>query len=279
MTIQVRRMTRDDVALGMRLKDAAGWNQTEADWHRVLDLDPDGCFVAEWDGRPVGTTAAAVFGPVAWIAMVLVDPAARRQGVGTALMHRVLAYVDGVGVRTVRLQATPMGQPLYEKLGFVREYELSRYVGTLPSGDPVERVEAARREDFDAIALLDQLATGTDRRKLLARLREEEPGAWRVARRAGQIVGFGSIRRRARAIQLGPLVGPTDIGPLLLADACSRHGGASVFVDVPVDNAAATAGVGRLGLTVERPLLRMSRGPLIEDNKHLLWACFGPEKG
>src|SRR5439155_20889733 len=122
--IRVRRMTAPDVSLGMRLKEQAGWNQTEADWRRCLDLEPDGCFVAEFDAVAVGTTTTCIFGTVAWIAMVLVDSAMRGRGVGKALMNRALEYLDASGVRSVRLDATPLGQPLYEKLGFVEQFQL-----------------------------------------------------------------------------------------------------------------------------------------------------------
>ena len=58
-------MTIADVPQGMRLKELAGWNQTEADLHRFLQLQPDGCFVAEVDGQVVGTVTAVIFGNVA----------------------------------------------------------------------------------------------------------------------------------------------------------------------------------------------------------------------
>ena len=45
--IHIRTMTAEDVPLGMRLRGQARFNQTEADWRRFLDLEPDGCFVAE----------------------------------------------------------------------------------------------------------------------------------------------------------------------------------------------------------------------------------------
>jgi hypothetical protein len=54
--IRLRPLTAADLPLGLRLCGAAGWNQTEADWRRFLDLQPDGCFVAELDGTAVGTT-------------------------------------------------------------------------------------------------------------------------------------------------------------------------------------------------------------------------------
>src|SRR5439155_11821304 len=61
LMIHIRLMTQTDLPLGMRLKTANGWNQTEADWRRYLDLQPDGCFVAMLDGTPVGTLTSCIF--------------------------------------------------------------------------------------------------------------------------------------------------------------------------------------------------------------------------
>src|SRR5215216_5423634 len=106
--IRVRAMTGDDVAFGLGLRRQAGWNQTVADWQRCLHLEPEGCFVAVLDDAPAGTATTCLFGPVGWVAMVLVDPAFRRRGVGLALMEHALGYLDGRGARTVRLDATPL---------------------------------------------------------------------------------------------------------------------------------------------------------------------------
>ena len=124
--LHIRTMTNDDVPLGMHLRDQAGFNQTEADWRRFLDLEPDGCFVAELDGEPVGTVTNCVFDRVGWIAMLLVDRGVRGRGIGTRLTEHALAYLDARGVFSVRLDATPRGRPVYEKLGFAAEYELAR---------------------------------------------------------------------------------------------------------------------------------------------------------
>src|SRR5262245_8306309 len=78
--IHLRPMTAADIPFGLHLSGQAGWNQTAADWQRCLDLQADGCFVAEWDGLAVGATTTCIFDRVAWVAMVLVDQRYRRRG-------------------------------------------------------------------------------------------------------------------------------------------------------------------------------------------------------
>jgi GNAT superfamily N-acetyltransferase len=94
-------------------------------------MQPDGCFVAELDGTSAGTTTTCVFNGVAWVAMVLVDKSLRGKGIGTGLLKHALDHLKKRNVRTVRLDATPAGRPIYEKLGFVPEYELARYEGVV----------------------------------------------------------------------------------------------------------------------------------------------------
>ena len=70
MGIAIQEMTPQDIPFGLRLCRCAGWNQTAAGWRRFLALSPEGCFVAQWNGRDAGTVVATVFGgKVGWIAM------------------------------------------------------------------------------------------------------------------------------------------------------------------------------------------------------------------
>ncbi|HEV3256349.1 MAG TPA: GNAT family N-acetyltransferase [Gemmataceae bacterium] len=277
--LRIRLMTVADLPLGMRLKDQAGWNQTEADWRRLLDLEPDGCFVAELDGLPVGTTATCVFGSVAWVAMVLVDGAVRGRGIGRALMSHALAFLDSRGVRCTRLDATPLGRPIYQKLGFVGQYELARYEGVLPQSDPVAGVEPVRPDQFSRLLQLDREITGTDRGKLLHRLYEERPGDMVVVQGGGDVAGYLTARAGSRAFHIGPCLARAGAGPPLFAAACHRYAGRPVVMDIPQSNAAAVVRAGAMGLTIQRPLWRMCRGEWVHEHIQDLWASSGPEKG
>ena len=126
----------------MRLKEAAGWNQTEADWRRLVKLEPDGCFAAIENDQLVGTTTTTTYeDDLAWIGMVLVDPQHRRRGIATRLIETALAYLDGK-VAVVKLDATAEGEPVYEKFGFKTESLVERWRGTVKTRS-FERQDAA----------------------------------------------------------------------------------------------------------------------------------------
>jgi predicted N-acetyltransferase YhbS len=277
--IHLRPMTAADLPLGLHLSRQAGWNQIEADWRRTLDLQPDGCFVAERQGTPVGTTTTCIFGAVAWVAMVLVEQAQRRRGIGAALMRHALEFLDRRGVTTVRLDATPLGQPLYERLGFVQQFRLARYEGTLRPAPAVAGLAIAPPQHWEALATLDETVTCANRRRLLHRLFAERAQSVRCVRHAERVAGFLVTRLGARATYLGPCIASAEAGPSLFRDAWHRYSGQHVLLDIPEANDAATRLAAAQGLTVQRHLTRMCRGHPVCERVQWLWASSGPEKG
>lgn len=278
---QIRAMTIDDIPLGMRLRQQAGWNQTEDDWRRFLTLQPDGCFVAERDGTPVATTTTCLFDDIGWIAMVLVEQTARHRGIATRLVEHAIEFLSSSGARTIRLDATPLGRPVYERLGFSPEYELVRLQGTARSVKPVSpQIAACDRSWLDRAAALDQQATGTARMDMLRMLLVEWPEAAFVAARQDELSGYVFCRRGSNATLIGPAAARDRVsGEALLDGALDRCAGQPVFVDIPCENRPAMDWAAERGLAVQRPFTRMFRGKPIPDNIQCLWASSGPEKG
>jgi predicted N-acetyltransferase YhbS len=277
--MHIRLMSSGDLGAGLGLSRQAGWNQTEADWSRVLFLQPDGCFVAERNGAPVGTVATCIFGTVAWIAMVLVEETLRGQGIGKALMTHALEFLDRRDIRTVRLDATPLGLPLYEKLGFASEYRLDRYMGRLAGIETPSIALPMSPDPIDGMLALDRAVTGTERGKLLRRLAAERPESLRVVRRGDDVDGFLMARFGSRALHIGPCIAQPEVGVSLLVEAWRTYAGRDVFIDVPSDHAEAQASARAAGLTIQRHLTRMRRGDRLTEQLANLWATFGPEKG
>src|SRR6266436_1070468 len=150
----LRTMTIDDISAGLRLCRASGWNQLESDWRVFLNWNPSACRVAERDGNVVGTIAALRYGDsFTWLSMVLVEPSERGAGIGTRLLQEELTLLQD---DCVRLDATPLGRPLYARNGFVDEYPLSRMAATVHAEDFAAGPTSARpmrEEDLEPVLL------------------------------------------------------------------------------------------------------------------------------
>jgi len=179
--VKLEPLRPNDLDAALALSTAEAWNQCAADWRRLLTLEPAGCFAAREGSRLVGTVTTLTYGrALAWIGMMVVDPGFRRRGIGVALMRMALDHLRGVGVTSVKLDATPAGRPLYESLGFAPETEIERWQGAARSATSADP-RPANRSSPDALLALDQAAYGLDRSRLLERLVAEGVGEPLVA--------------------------------------------------------------------------------------------------
>ena len=123
MSLSIRTMHSEDIDRALELCRAAGWNQVRADWEYFVANAT--CIVAT-DGERVAGTCTVLFpcGPLAWIAMLLVDPSVRRQSIASRLFTCTL---DTITAPTTGLDATPEGRPLYERFGFSPSHEIVRW--------------------------------------------------------------------------------------------------------------------------------------------------------
>lgn len=245
--LRVRCLTMADLDSAMMLKDLVGWNQTPDDIRRLIEYEPDGCFIAELDGVPVGTVSTTSYGTaLAWIGMMLVHPDYRRRGIANSLMLRSLDYLRDRGVSCIKLDATPLGQPLYEQLGFQSEWTFQRWER---SGECVASFEPAGQLSPDLIQM-DRSAFGADRADWLARV----ASACRVFT-AGST--FGMLRPGHFATYLGPVVSyQRNEVESLIVEMLETVDGCMLW-DIPQSNGAAEEIAARLGFRPVRQLLRM----------------------
>ena len=68
-------------------------------------------------------------------------------------------------------------------------------------------------------------------------------------------------------------------GARLLNAVANRLAAATVLIDIPEPNAAATRWAEKQGLVRQRVLTRMRLGQPVNDRVEMLWASSGPEKG
>jgi len=279
MNFRLRTMTPEDISVAMRLKDAAGWNQTVADWARFISDSPEGCFVMECHDNVIGTSATITYDDkFSWIGMLIVEEQYRGQGIGTALLERAIHFLDSQKIPTIKLDATPQGKPLYEKLGFISEYDIERWMLSRTAKEKVTENVPVLIED---VLRIDRKIFGANRNELLRSLVQEAPHLTLVHQQEGEITGYSFGRLGSRADHMGPWIARNeDAAERLLNSFLLRSSRELIFVDCLRQNLWAVPLVKARGFEFSRPLTRMFRG----TNRHagkveLLCASLGPEFG
>ncbi len=265
--LSLRAMVEADLPAAHNLRQIIGWNQTLADWQRLLRLEPHGCFVAMKGPDLVGTVTTTSYGrALAWIGMVLVHPEHRRQGIARGLMERAIHYLQRKEIQVIKLDATPAGQALYEQLGFVSEWTLTRWQrGPTAAPSPKDLQDSVarplREDDWPAIIQLDKLTLGAARPQLLRSLAESSKCAL-ACPGTESVTGWGLLRPGANADYLGPLASvKPDGGLALILDLLLAAAHRPLFWDVPDANGRARTIAKEAGFQPLRPLTRMRLGP------------------
>lgn len=85
-------------------------------------------FLAYLDDKPVATSALILYAGVAGIFVVATLAEARRKGIGSAITTYALEYARTQGYRVAMLQASEMGFPIYQKIGFRTVFSFDLYM-------------------------------------------------------------------------------------------------------------------------------------------------------
>lgn len=131
---EIRPMTESDADAVRRLDQQAfgDWMRrrgqaemmplrTRENVRSMRGRDPDGCFVAEVEGRPVGYVFSRTWGRVGWFGTLGVHPQFQGQGIGRALAQESVGYLDRRGCTTIGLGTMPEepgNVALYAHCGF-----------------------------------------------------------------------------------------------------------------------------------------------------------------
>ena len=93
-------------------------------------------FIGKIDGQVVGSVSCQLFAGLypspfkpsfrkyGYIWNVFVESAYRRQGIGSQLTNKAIAYLRSLDCSHAILHASPYGKPVYERLGFTTKNEM-----------------------------------------------------------------------------------------------------------------------------------------------------------
>ncbi|HSW84403.1 MAG TPA: GNAT family N-acetyltransferase [Usitatibacter sp.] len=252
--MKYRKFARTDVAAAHRLSLEVGWPHRLEDWK----------FVQRLGTGHVATDGPSVVGTIltwkhdarhASLGMVIVSPERQGRGIGRELMKRALRDVTR---RSVMLNATEAGQPLYEKLGFVAAGTIEQHQGI---AGPVPAVALGRGErlrpigtsDAPALAALATRGAGMSRARVLKPLLVLAKGI--ALARDDEILGFALFRRFGRGYSIGPVVAPdAERAKILIGHWVAMHPGKFLRIDVDGSSALASwldgIGLGNAGRVI-----------------------------
>lgn len=205
--LRFKPMTQADVALATELSREQSWPHREEDWSLFLQLGEG--VVAELNGAIVGTIMGWRFGDdKATLGMIIVTPQAQGRGIGRKMMEQML---ESLGDRTIILNATEEGLPLYRKMGFVEIGMVYQHQGRSPPTIPIAELQPGERvrpmgQADGSLPELYSLANGIDRSQLFEALADD--GKTVVLDREHEPVGFGMMRRFGRGWAIAPVVAP-----------------------------------------------------------------------
>jgi GNAT superfamily N-acetyltransferase len=266
--ITYRPFTADDLVAAHALSRAAKWRHRPDDWRFVAATGQG--FVAEQAGVVIATTLRWMYGDGgAALGMLIVAPEHQGRGIGHKLIELQLKET---GDRTTVMQASPLGRPICEQLGFTAAGTLDQHQGAafqppLVSLPPGERLRPIGSNDTPRLVELATRASGLDRSAILPAVLEAADGI--ALDRDGEMLGFALFRRFGDGHVIGPVIAPEapdcSRAKALISHWLALNAGMFVRIDTPEDSGL-SAWLEEMGLPLVDTITTMVRnGPLRVD--------------
>lgn len=235
----IRTMSPGDVSIAVEWARREGWNPGLHDAAAFHAADPDGFFMAEIAGEPVGCISAVAYDlHFGFLGLYIVAPERRGQGIGMRLWRHALAYL---GERSVGADGVLERLDDYAREGFVSAYGNVRFQGRCAGGHHREFAPATA-VSFERLSEYDRRHFPAERSRFLRRW-IAQPGARALCALEGDDVrGYGVIRPCFDGWKIGPLFADTPgLATEFIAALTGQSVGDRFALDVPEPNAAGMA--------------------------------------
>ncbi len=244
----VRTMRRREVEVAVDWAAQEGWNPGNHDAEAFYAADPEGFFIAELDGEPIGSVSVVNYSATfAFAGLYILKPEYRNRGYGSRLFAAGMAHA---GDRNIGGDGVLAMQEKYRtRSGFTLAYRNIRFEGAGGGNEPEGPVDIAG-VPFEPLAAYDARHFPASRPRFLAAWVRQEGACGRaVLGEDGDVAGYGVIRRCRHGYKIGPLFADTPeiAGEIFLALSAQASSG-PVYLDVPEPNAAAVALAQRQGM-------------------------------
>lgn len=278
--IAIRKMTPDDFAFAVSLTDEENWAYVEEDFERLLSYEPEGCFIAESEGQPVGIVTTTSYVELGYIGNVIVKEQFRERDIGQRLVKNALEHLIRIGVKTIHLTSYIDTIGFYEKLGFEPEFPISSMsVDTKGFGFLDHHVW--KESDVDKILQLDRTYFGGDRSRIIRRMMADFPDLLLTSK--GTSFGYIATSCTEKSCEIGPLIvelGDAEAAERLLRGVLGVVSADLARIFVPHSNDSAIELADSLGFKEDFRTMRMFHGqPNTVERKEGIFAIGALEKG
>jgi N-acetylglutamate synthase-like GNAT family acetyltransferase len=157
----LRKATVEDLAvivsMKLRMFDEAGYadllkenaaEQIQKKYNEMYGASTASHFVIEDNGTIVACAGAFLKDDIPYcfyktehygfIGDVYVSPQFRKRGYARSLTQAVIEWLEGKGIHTIRLLATPEARHMYHQLGFVQTDEMVLHLSNMPPSPDLE---------------------------------------------------------------------------------------------------------------------------------------------
>lgn len=268
----IRKMNREEVEFAIEMAAAEGWNPGIHDGELFYEADPEGFFIAELEGKPVGCASAVAYdNDFGFLGLYVVKPEFQKKGIGMRLTEKCLEHM---GDRNIGLDGVVENEIKYQKImKFRSSYSNLRYEGRggeIPDGLVNDGLVNISKIPFEKLLEYDRRMFPAPRSGFLKKWVNQPDSYAFAALEAGDLKGYGVIRKCRVGCKIGPLFA-NDQGT---AEKIFRALKASVpeelvYLDVPEPNKKAVEIAKKYNMNVMFRTIRMysRKEPDIELDK------------
>ena len=254
--LKIRKMKCNEAEFVIQMAAGEGWNPGIHDGEIFYDTDPDGFFIAEIDGKPIGCVSAVAYDDFfGFFGLYVVKPEFREKGIGIKLTEKSLKHL---GNRNIGLDGVLENEKKYQELmKFKSFYSNLRFEGK-GGGKVPDGLVRISDIPFESLLEYDREMFPAPRPTFLENWIKQPDSYAFAAVESGKLKGYGVIRKCHNGYKIGPLFAddPIIAEKIFLALKASVPNEA-IYLDVPEPNKNAMEIANKYGMTVMFKTIRM----------------------
>jgi ribosomal protein S18 acetylase RimI-like enzyme len=267
--LQIRTMSNDDLPFAVQITSQMGWNLAEGDFNFMIELEPEGCFVAVDASERIGLATTISYGNIGWFGNLVVNKAYRNKGTGSKLVKHSIEYLLRKHVKTVGLYAYDDRIHFYNRLDFKYDSDFIVMKGKGFPSQSNSNVRKAQKSDIDRVVEFDESCFGSSRRKLLEPILLDQDNLCYMVAENDHVSAYAVAKVYRGMAELGPLVcsaGRNILAIELLRTILDRLSGIEVSLFLPTKEPTIINMLEGKGFTREFRVARMFHGqPMVKN--------------